>query len=780
MTRNLRHLVSILAGLLLFTALAYFTVTRPPLTTDYLAWALFTSLLIFTMTFGIPLAGGSVNLMPMTVVGGLLVMGPLPAAWMAFLGSLANIVLRWALAERLGARRAPGGLVPLVSVGLANAVIITLSLAGAGLVYQSTGGRLPLITFTAGTLLPFILLVIVFSGLNYVLVGLYLALGGNPQAVRAYLKDLPQVVGYEVAPQVFTPLLPLIYHRLGAAPFFLYAEALVLASLAVRRLSLTSERLQQRLTDLSTLSATGQALAASLEVDTVLALLREQLPRVMPADSLYVALYDPGHDEISFPLVVEDGQIVERLGRRAGQGLTEHILRTRQPLLIPRDVAARIRSLGITQMGRASLSWVGVPLLAGNAVLGVLALQTFNPEAKPYTDEHRDLLVIIASQLAVALNNARLYKLSDATLAQRVQEMSSILDTMAEGVLLLDTETRVLTTNRALGHFLNLAVSDLAGRRLAAAPERMARLGFKLHELEQDLAGLRTSREQASRTITALGAPPRTVERTLTAVRATSGAISGWLLILRDVTEEQALTQLRDDLTHMLIHDLRSPLGSILTSVALIQQVAKPGQPLEQDIFDLLGLAQSSGQQLLRLINQLLEIARLESGAVPLNRQPALPAGLVEAAVERLRTAAEAEAVNLTCEVGPGLSSTVPVDPELIGRVLDNLLDNAIKYSPDGGTVRLWVRPSTIRGLVVFGVRDEGPGIAQEEQDHLFQKFQRIRGQRARRGGTGLGLAFCKLVVEAHQGKIWLDSAPGAGSTFAFSLPIEAPSLDAD
>jgi NtrC-family two-component system sensor histidine kinase KinB len=255
--------------------------------------------------------------------------------------------------------------------------------------------------------------------------------------------------------------------------------------------------------------------------------------------------------------------------------------------------------------------------------------------------------------------------------------------------------------------------------------------------------------------------------------------VGGWLLILRDVTEEQALTRLRDDLTHMLIHDLRSPLGSVLTSLALIQQVAKPGQPLEPDILELLGLAQASGQQLLRLINQLLEIARLESGAVPLNRRPSLPIDLVEGAAERQRAAAEAASVSVVCEVAPGLE-TIPVDPELIARVLDNLLDNAIKYSPDGGVVRLWVRPSTLRGLVVFGVRDQGPGIAIEEQDRLFQKFQRVVGQRARRGGTGLGLAFCKLVVEAHQGRIWVDSAPDAGSTFAFSLPAEAPSGEAD
>lgn len=774
MTRFQRHLVSICAGLVLFLGLAYATAIQPPAPTDFLAWALFTSLLIFTMTFGIPLAGGNVNLMPMTVIGGLLVMGLLPAAWMAYLGSLANIGLRHIFARQLNERREPGGLVAVLGVGLANAVIITLSLAGAAAVYHTLGGPMPLVNFTAGALVPFAGLVVSFMGLNYLLAGVYLALSGGRAAVRAYLLALPQVAGYEVSPQIFTPLLPLIYNRLGAGPFFLFAEALVLVSLAVRRLSITSQRLNQRVADLSALSATGQALAASLEVDTVLALLREQLPRVMPADSLYVALYEAEADEITFPLVVEDGQTVERTNRRAGHGLTEHIVRTGQPLLIPQDVGAHIQSLGLTQMGRAAVSWVGVPLIAGSQVLGVLAVQTFRPEAEPYTDAHRDLLVILASQLAVALNNARLYKQTDTALAQRLQELSSILETTAEGVLLLDTDTKVLATNRALGYFINLTSSALIGRFLNTDGELMARLGFTLPEFEHDLTGLHSSREQASRTITSLGAPPRTVERTLRAVRSAEGGISGWLLILRDVTEEQELTRLRDDLTHMLIHDLRSPLGSILTSLALIQQVAKPGQPLEPDILELLSLAQSSGQQLLRLINQLLEIARLESGAVPLNRQPSPPADLVQASLERQRAAAEAAAVTLVSEVAPGLRP-LAVDPELIGRVLDNLVDNALKYSPDGGTVRAWVRPSTIRGLVVFGVRDEGPGIAPEEQDRLFQKFQRIRGQRARRGGTGLGLAFCKLVVEAHQGKIWLDSAPGAGSTFAFSLPVEAP-----
>src|SRR5688572_17771127 len=116
MTPIKRHGVSIAAGLLLLAVLAYLSLTAAPAPTDFLAWGLFTSLLIFTMTFGVPLGGGSVNLMPITVLGGLLVMGPLPAAWMAFLGALAYSGLRWLYAERLGVRREPGGWVPVLGV----------------------------------------------------------------------------------------------------------------------------------------------------------------------------------------------------------------------------------------------------------------------------------------------------------------------------------------------------------------------------------------------------------------------------------------------------------------------------------------------------------------------------------------------------------------------------------------------------------------------------------------------------------------------------------------
>jgi signal transduction histidine kinase len=421
------------------------------------------------------------------------------------------------------------------------------------------------------------------------------------------------------------------------------------------------------------------------------------------------------------------------------------------------------------------VSWLGVPLVAGRDVVGVLAAQSLDLERERFTPAHRDLLATIASQLAVALSNARLYAQTDTALAQRVQELSSILHTTTEAILLLDADTRVLMANRALATFLNLSTADLAGRHLSVEAGLLTRLGTSWPELHRDLAELAGADDFARRRMVLPGPPPREVERTLAPVRGAAGAAPGWLVVLRDVGEERALARLREDMAHMLIHDLRSPLGSILTSLALIEQVSQPGQPLEADIFDLLRLARNSGQQLLRLINQLLEIARLEAGGVPLDCQPASAGALVEAAAGRLQPAAESATVRLVVAAEPDLPPLV-VDPELIGRVLDNLADNAIKFSPDGAEVRLWARRGAANGRpgqVVFGVTDQGPGISPEAQARLFQKFQRVPNVRGRRGGTGLGLSFCKLVVEAHAGTIWVESAPGRGATFAFSLAAD-------
>ncbi len=779
MTRTRRTLTAVFNALLLLAAVVYAGLALPRPAFDPVAWLLFASLFLITDAMAISIGVAYVNLASTVALGAMLVMGPWAAVWIALIGATVNAGVRWAFPERVGEAREPGGLLSLVSIGLINAVLLTLSLLGGALVYMAAGGRLPLVVFGPQAIGPCLLLLLGFGVINYGVAGAYMLSAGDRAALRTFFRALPMVSAFEMVPQLFVPLLPLIYTNLGPGVFLLSSLALAGASLIMRRMALTGRRLEQRVTELNTLGALSQALAASLQIEDLLDALHTQLPKIMPVGGLYVALWHPENDEVSFPLAVEKGQELQWSKRKHGNGLSEYVIRTRQPVLLADNVKARAAQLGVIPPALPASSWLTVPIIAGSQVLGTLGVYALVAQGLPLSSTDRDLLITVATQLGMALHNARLYLQTDEALAQRVQQLSSILYTTREGIMLLDSETRVLTANRALAAFAGVSAAELTGQVLAKHEILLARLGTTPAELEIDLAEMAGGSDLVTHTHTTPMPAQREVERTLAPVRGSTGEVSGWLMILRDITEEQALGQLRDDLTHMLIHDLRGPLGSILTSLALIQQMAPPGKPMEPEAMDVLTLARSSGQHLMHMINQLLDVARIESGSVPLQRERVSPEELLSAAVLRLRPAAEAAAIRVQAEAAPDLPE-LSVDTQLIGRVLDNLSDNAIKFAPNGSTIRLWTRPvAAAAGLpagVLFGVSDEGPGIPNDEQSHLFEKFTRLPNIEGRRSGTGLGLAFCRLVVEAHRGQISLESAPGQGSTFVVRLPTRKDS----
>jgi signal transduction histidine kinase len=494
----------------------------------------------------------------------------------------------------------------------------------------------------------------------------------------------------------------------------------------------------------------------------------------MPAHNLYVALYDPATDEVSFPLAVEEDRTVRWKSRRAGNGLTEHVLRTCAPLLIHSDLAATLARLQITAIGRPAASWLGVPICAGQESLGVMAVQSFSP-AELYDEAHREVLVTIATQAAVAVRNAHLYARTDEALARRVQELDSILRTAQEGILLLDTAWRVLAANRTLAQFLGLAQGELTGTLRGTTDgdsPLVARLGYTVDSLAVDCQALLQEESAFLRqTIVAPGPPERPAERTLTPVRNREGSVTGWLIVLRDLTEERELARLREEMTHLLIHDLRSPLTVMQGSLSLIDRLLR--QERYGDLPELLAMAGHGNEQLLDMINQLLDISRLESEQVPLQREPIAVAELLQRVVERFAPLARTTEIDLQAVAAPDLPP-LHADPVLIGRVLGNLVDNALKFTPNQGQVRLWARPAPddeAPGLLI-GVRDSGPGIPAEHIGQLFQKFQQVKSQAGRRRGTGLGLYFCRLVVESHGGRIWVESEECHGSNFQLRLPL--------
>jgi signal transduction histidine kinase len=283
------------------------------------------------------------------------------------------------------------------------------------------------------------------------------------------------------------------------------------------------------------------------------------------------------------------------------------------------------------------------------------------------------------------------------------------------------------------------------------------------------------------------GPPRRVIRHYMLPVRETSGAEIGRLALFQDISKERELAQLREDYTGMLVHDLRAPLTAIMNGIMMVKRGL--GGPTTDQQQELLGIAHQGSQTMLEMVNTLLDISKMEEGRLTLNAEPLSPYALIDQTLDRLRVSAQDQRVRLVQELAVGLP-LIEADREKLVRVLQNLLDNAIKFSPQGSTVALGagfarlarrtrgnhhglplrLPPLDPTDWLVFWVRDQGPGIPPQFHARIFEKFGQVRGRKVR--GTGLGLTFCKLAVEAHGGTIWLQSAEGAGSTFALALPL--------
>ncbi|XOV88267.1 MAG: response regulator [Pseudomonadota bacterium] len=233
----------------------------------------------------------------------------------------------------------------------------------------------------------------------------------------------------------------------------------------------------------------------------------------------------------------------------------------------------------------------------------------------------------------------------------------------------------------------------------------------------------------------------------------------------RQYKELKQLEEMRDNLVHMVVHDMRSPLSVIKMALAMLSENA---EVLDEESQLDLEAASNCSQKLMVMVNNLLDLSRLESGNMPLKLAETRVCALVDDAVASLRTFAAEH--NLVVEHRCGDEATVTCDAGLVQRVVVNLASNAIKFTPEGRSIK--VSTETLAdGSCWICVDDEGPGIAPEYHAHVFEKFGQCSETEQKQPSTGLGLTFCRLAIEAHGGEMGLDSTPGEGSSFWFSLP---------
>ena len=348
----------------------------------------------------------------------------------------------------------------------------------------------------------------------------------------------------------------------------------------------------------------------------------------------------------------------------------------------------------------------------------------------------------------------RLRALDADRLSRAYQAAQTAIDSLPDGVIMLDGTGRVELANRSATRLFFVK----AGEDIALRPEVWLResIGRAPGAFDSFAPSIKVDDN---------GFPRHFLPRPVP-LRNGDGRMVGTTLILVDVTDFRRLDQLKDSLLSMASHELKTPLTSMRMILPLVLE-QKVG-PLTEKQAELLAVSSDAVERMRRIVDTILDLGRLASGKMPLEARPLLPANVVRRAVAAHRAAFEAKGVNLKDE-SPGGLPPVWADAAQVDHVFANLLNNALRFTPAGGKVS--IAADRTDGSVAFRISDTGCGVAEAHVTHLFESFYRVPGQGSDTG-SGLGLALVRQIVESHRGRVGVESALGKGSTFWFTLPV--------
>ena len=379
--------------------------------------------------------------------------------------------------------------------------------------------------------------------------------------------------------------------------------------------------------------------------------------------------------------------------------------------------------------------------------------------------EGSDELSQLSSEFnAMADHLQRFRRSSLGELLQAQQAAQSIIESLPDPVLLFDTGGRLLTVNQAAERMLEVNVRSLT-EPLAALPPAIVAAVVRVRSHVLSGRGPYVPRdfgEAVSKTTTE---GERYLLPRATPVYGERGGVQGVSVILQDITRLRRFDELKNDLVATVAHEFRTPLTSLRMSIHLcLEEVVGP---LTAKQTELLAAAREDCERLQAFIDDLLDLARLQAGRLPMRKVSLSVRELLDSAVAEQQSSAQQKQVTL-CINTQLTTEQVPADPERLPLVFGNLIANAIRHTPEGGTVTVAAR--LVEHRLRFEIKDSGPGIPTEYQREVFQKFFRIPGGVS--GAAGLGLSIAKEIVEAHGGEIGVESEPGSGATFYFLLPL--------
>lgn len=405
------------------------------------------------------------------------------------------------------------------------------------------------------------------------------------------------------------------------------------------------------------------------------------------------------------------------------------------------------------------------------------------------------IAAVVVRQVMLITDNELLRRTLERRVHSRTRELVSItrqsellLNSVGDGIYGVDSRGVVTFANPSAGKILGYPADDLIGRHAhdhfhGPRPDGTVEDYRDCYIAEAIASGFTTHAQED----VYLAADGRAVPVEVTASPLHSGTAPGAVVVFRDITQRREVDRMKREFVSVVSHELRTPLTAIRGSLGLLAD-PRLGE-LPPQARRMINIALNSSDRLGRLVNDILDIERMESGSMPMDFHDQQASELVDTAVNQLRPIAAESDVNLMIEPSDG---EVYADADRIVQTLVNLIGNAIKFSPPGGTVRIGAtrrqpggsddgNGADTHGMIVFRVADRGRGIPADKLQQIFERFEQVDSSDGREmGGSGLGLAICRSIVERHGGSIWAESPPSGGAVFRFTLPEVRADDDAD
>lgn len=523
-------------------------------------------------------------------------------------------------------------------------------------------------------------------------------------------------------------------------------------------------------------------LAASLDEDRVLSRALELVNEVVNGTQGVILLIDQETGELMFkaalggrPREIPTGGLPT--GLRRNEGLAGWIIKQQQAVIV-KDTEGDERwvHLPTSQEMRSAL---GVPLISGDEVIGVLMM--FHKEPDAFTEEQLKLVVAAAIQVANAIYNSQLYllirdqanRLGNLLREEQIEaaKNQSILESIADGVLVADIDGTILIANEPVSKILDISRSRLIGKSVRTLLGVYGKSGDSWIDRIEDWAQSsdRIRHSHLSYLSDRLEVEDKVVSIHVSPVFA-GNQFFGTVSIFRDITKEVEVDRMKSEFVSTVSHELRTPMTSIKGYADLMLMGA--AGPMTEPQMRYLEVIKNNADRLRTLVDELLDISRIETGKTELDLRPLDVPQLIHKLLDehlRGRMMNEGKKLTLSAEVEPGLP-LVNADAARAHQILRNLLDNAFNYTPEGGTIKVLAEIDD--GFVAVSVQDTGVGISKENQNKIFDRFFRAEDTDIQQiPGTGLGLAIVRSLVEMHGGLITVNSEIGAGSKFTFTLP---------